>query len=65
MSNTPRIIYQPRGDVTPEGELNALVACYAFILQKQQEKEKGGPATAPDARKEINGSGKVIIPRQP
>ena len=29
-----------------------------LLLQK-----KGGPATAPDARKEINDSGKTIIPK--
>jgi hypothetical protein len=65
MSDAPRIIYQPRCDATPEGEINALSACYAFILQKHQEKKKGGAATALDARKESNGSGKAIIPKQP
>jgi hypothetical protein len=53
VSAAPRIVYVPRPDVTPIGELNALSACYAFILQKHQEKQKGGPTTAPDDAKEF------------
>jgi hypothetical protein len=61
----PSISYSPRPDATPEAERNALASVYVFILQKHQEKHKGGAATAPDARKEINGSGNAIIPTQP
>ena len=60
----PSVIYAPRPDATPEAEVSALSACYAFILQQQREKQEGGPATAPDARKESNGSGKAIIQKQ-
>jgi hypothetical protein len=54
MMSRPRIAYTPLPDVTPEMELNALSACYSFILQKHQEKQKSGPATVPnDAKKEF------------
>jgi hypothetical protein len=39
MSNPP-IVYRPREDATPEAELSVLSACYAFILQKHQERKK-------------------------
>ena len=32
MGSAPRIMYTPRGDATPEGEINALAACYRIIL---------------------------------
>jgi hypothetical protein len=59
-----QIIYRSCRDVTPEGELNALAACYAFILQRHQEKQEGVAATAPHARKESNGSDEATIPKQ-
>jgi hypothetical protein len=62
--SSPHIAYQPRPAASPEGERRALASVYSFILDRC-ERKKGGPATAPDARKESNGSGKVIIPRQP
>jgi hypothetical protein len=65
MSHAPRVLYRPREDASAEGELNALASVYAFCLHKHQERKKGGAATAPDARKESNGSGKVIIPDRP
>lgn len=40
-----------------EGQEKACEQALKFLLQK-----KGGPITAPDARKESNGSGKVSIP---
>jgi hypothetical protein len=43
-----RVTYRSRPDATPEAEPSALSACYAFILQKHQEKKKGGPETPPD-----------------
>jgi hypothetical protein len=32
MNNAPRIVYAPRPGATPEAELNAVAACYRFIL---------------------------------
>jgi hypothetical protein len=43
-----KIICTPRPDATLGTEVSALANVYAFILQKHQEKQKGGPATAPD-----------------
>ena len=54
--DSPRITYTPRHDAMPEAELNTLVAVYCFLLDRHAKK-KGGPATAPEARKEIDGSG--------
>jgi hypothetical protein len=47
ISETP-IRYAPRPDATPEMELNALSACYYFVLQKHQEKQECGPTTVPN-----------------
>lgn len=38
-SDAPRIIYRPREDATPEGELAALAAVYAFILERHKAKD--------------------------
>jgi hypothetical protein len=62
----PLISYRPRDGATPEGELNALSACYAFILQRHQVKQRGGPATAapdnPERRSDEIRADKAIIP---
>jgi len=46
--NTPtEITYAPRPDTTPQTELNALAACYRFILDSAQNRgrflDKSGP----------------------
>jgi len=41
-------------------DIRARALAYVFNCYR---KKKGGPETAPDARKEINGSGKTIIPK--
>jgi hypothetical protein len=56
----------PRPDATPHGELDALSLIYARAIARFEEghaKKEGGAETAPDARKEINGSGETIIPK--
>jgi hypothetical protein len=40
----PRVFYSPREDATPEGELTALAAVYAFVLQAHRQKA-AAPAT--------------------
>ena len=42
-----RIVYHPRADTTPEGEVAALASVYRFLLDCHAKK-KGGPATTPD-----------------
>jgi hypothetical protein len=51
MSNT-RVIYSPREDVTPEGELATLAAVYAFVLRAHHQKKATAPATR--RRKEVD-----------
>jgi hypothetical protein len=40
----PRLEYLPREDATPEGELAALAAVYAFIIQAHERKKAAAPA---------------------
>jgi hypothetical protein len=47
----PRIIYRPRPDVEPQGELNALADVYAFVWKCGQEKKKAGVKGAGDEAK--------------
>ena len=49
MSNAP-IVYTPRPDATPEGELNALASVYRFILDCHAKKMAAEPAPEPDGR---------------
>jgi hypothetical protein len=59
-----RVTYELRPDATPESELNALSACYAFILQRHQEKQKATRPGGPDDAKEIkNVRAETIIPK--
>ena len=46
--NNPRIIYTPRPDATPEGELNALAAVYRIILDRCKENAAGVTSTNGD-----------------
>jgi hypothetical protein len=39
-----RINYVPRQDASPEGELDALVAVYAFVLEAHAKKEAAAPS---------------------
>jgi hypothetical protein len=47
----PRIVYRPREDTTPQGEVSALCAVYKFVLAKQRAAH---PAALDDV-KESNG----------
>ena len=35
----PRLVYVPREDATPEGELAALAAVFAFVIRCHEEKK--------------------------
>jgi hypothetical protein len=37
--NEPLLVYSPREDATPEGELAALAAVYRFVLQHHEKKD--------------------------
>lgn len=47
-----RVFYSPREDATPEGELAALAAVYAFVIQAHEQKKAAAPATS--RRKEVD-----------
>ena len=40
----PRLDYLPREDATPEGELAALTAVYALVIQAHELKKAAAPA---------------------
>jgi hypothetical protein len=50
--DNPRITYFPRPDATPEGELAALAAVYAFVIGAHEQKKAAAPATR--RRKEVD-----------
>ncbi len=49
---SPRIVYTPRPDVTPETEFSALASVYRFMLDAVQRKEAAGPRQADDLEDE-------------
>jgi hypothetical protein len=63
MSDAPRTALRPSPGTTLEEARDARACVWAFVFQCWQEKEKGGPTTAPDARKEIDESGTPSIPK--
>jgi hypothetical protein len=48
----PRLDYLPREDATPEGELAALAAVYALVIQTHERNMAA--ALANERRKEVN-----------
>ena len=51
-SDGPRVTYAPGSDATPEGELTALAAVYAFVIQAHEQKKAAAPAN--ERRKEVD-----------
>jgi hypothetical protein len=51
-SDSPRVTYAPGPEATPEGELAALAAVCAFVIQAHQQKKAAAPATR--RRKEVD-----------
>jgi hypothetical protein len=47
-----RVIYAPRPDATPEGELAALAAVYALVIQAHERNMAAAPAN--ERRKEVD-----------
>jgi len=61
--NSSRITYTAWPDATLEAKLNALAACFRFILASH-ERKRAAPASRPDARKkDPDASGNVSICR--
>jgi hypothetical protein len=51
-SAKPYVTYAPCPDATPEGELAALAAVYAFVIRAHEQKKAAAPAN--ESRKEVN-----------
>jgi hypothetical protein len=51
-SAKPYVTYAPCPDATPEGELAALTATYAFVIQAHEQKKAAAPAK--ERRKEVD-----------
>jgi hypothetical protein len=47
-----RLTYTPLPDATPEGELDALVAAYKFILECHESRKAADPTDDPNEAKE-------------
>lgn len=54
MTETPRIVYRARDDVTPEAERDALANVFRFILFESSASKKAAaePAPEPDGPKD-------------
>ncbi len=57
MSDQPRVVYPPRPDATPESELEVLAACYRFILECTERREKAAEGSGgEDSGKEVSNA---------
>ena len=65
--NDPRIAYTPLPDATPEGELEALAAVYAFVLDCHDRKKATDGSGGQDDGKEIEDdpADKASVLRRP
>lgn len=43
-----RVVYRPRSDATPEGELRALASIYAWLVEKHKERKQAAHAGVED-----------------
>jgi hypothetical protein len=50
------LTYTPLPDATPQGELDALVAAYKFILECQESRKAADPTGDPNEAKEDKDS---------
>ena len=56
-SDTPRAVYTPREDATPEGELAALAAVYAFMLNCHEGRSRSAQVSDDENRTEVGHAG--------
>jgi hypothetical protein len=49
---SPGVTYTPRPDASPEGELTALAAIFAFVIQAHERNIVAAPAN--ESRKEVD-----------
>jgi hypothetical protein len=53
----PRLVYVPREDATPEGELSALAAVYAYVLECHERNEVAADVGEDEGRTEDGREG--------
>src|SRR4051794_6288013 len=64
IASSTRLTYIPLPEATPESELDALAAVYAFVLEAHASKKAATPSgQADDVRKDTNAHTKDSIPR--
>ena len=56
-ASSNHIKYVPRPDATPESELNALAAVYAFVLECHERQKVADPIGDPNEAKEVQDNG--------
>ena len=49
--SSPRVVYHPHPDTTPEGELNALAAVFAYLLKNGKADESAPEPIGRDVTK--------------
>jgi hypothetical protein len=67
-SGHPCLVYSPREDATPEGELSALVTVYKFVLECHEPKKNVGTENGGDGGEEAaerNGIGGIPSEERP
>ena len=60
--SSPRLIYRPRADATPESEARFLAEVYRFVLLAHERKKGAHPGTPDDVKKEDVHTAKNILP---
>jgi hypothetical protein len=58
---SPRIIYTPRSDATPEAELSTLANVYKFVLDCHAKQEAAPDSRPDDAERSLNDGANDII----
>jgi hypothetical protein len=60
-----KVVYRPRADACPEGELSTLLAAYRYIIFDCYASEKGARPGAPDDAERLKNdrTDTEIIPR--
>ena len=56
MTDAPRLVYRPRPDTTPEGELNALASVYRFLLERRAGKTPTDESLRPKRERGADGT---------
>jgi hypothetical protein len=64
MGEVPKIVYQPRADVTPESECDVLANVLRFVLDRQASRKAAGQSGQEDAKEAHDVRAGTILPPQ-